>query len=176
MRVINMNGDRTPTEDHDRLADALRREARTTRPAFSESVHARVRQAVNAERTIVAPQRTAMPWRRHWVPLVAVAAVLLLAVSLTAWWLNKPSPFEPELTRTTASEPDLTGFASITGLAAEQLGQLVDSTLMQQQWGYLDHDVQLAAQMFMELLPVGPATGETPPSDAVTPPSAETSG
>ena len=171
-----MTADRTPTEDHDRLADALRREAQTTRPAFSESVHARIHQAVNAERTIVAPHRTAMPWRRHWTSLVVAAAALLLAVSLTAWWLSRPSQFEPELTRTTTSEPDLTEFASITGLAAEQLGQLVDSTLMQQQWGYLDHDVQLAAQLFMGLLPVGPATSETPTSDAVTPPPPETSG
>lgn len=171
-----MTGDRMPNEGHDRLADALRREAQTTRPAFSESLHARIRQAVSAERTIVAPQRAAMPWRQHWTSLAAAAAAVLVAVSLSAWWLNRPSQFEPKLTRTTPSQPDVTEFASITGLAAEQLGQLVDSTLMQQQWGYLDHDAQLAAQLFMELLPVGATSDESPTPDAATPPPAETSG
>jgi hypothetical protein len=43
---------------------------------------------------------------------------------------------------------------SVTSDAAEQLRLLVDSTLSRQQWAYLDHDVQVAARLLLEQLPL----------------------
>ncbi len=68
----------------------------------------------------------------------------------------------------------------MTGLAdraAAEIDALVDSTMVQQQWAYLDHDARLAAEVLLDQLPFdvmsvvepGPA-GSPGPSDFTSPP------
>jgi hypothetical protein len=158
--------ERIPAEDEQRLADRLKREARATRPAFSEALHARICRAVSDSGPAARRRPSTSPWRHRWL-LLAAAAALLLSVSLVAWWLAPPSasptrspgakvafvePHEPTV------DPEM--ITGPTGEMAEEFGKLVDSTLETGQWAYLDHDARVAAQFLMDQLPIDVASIE----------------
>ncbi len=172
---ISMTGDRMPTDDQDRLATFLRQEAQATRPLFSEPLHERICRAVTEDQIVLMPCRAATPWRQRLAPY-AVAAAAVLGISLTTWWLSRPFGHGPDLTETVTAEPAPEVLTRITGQVAEQLGLLVDATLSRQQWGYLDHDVQLATRLLMEQLPLAPEPDEGTPSKPTPPLSKETAG
>lgn len=172
---------RIPTGEQDRLADHLRQEARATRPEFSQELHERIRQAVRQDELLLARNPPAASWRQRLMPLT-VAAALLLGVSLTAFWVSGPPDRGPEATRpaesvkTTESVADPFELAGETGRAAEHLGLLMDSALSQQQWGYLDHDLQLAARLLIDQLPLAEVPDEELRSEPVPQSSSETPG
>ncbi len=146
------------TDDEHELANRLKREARAMRPAFSDRLHNRIRDAMLRDQ----PEIQRRPPTAGWRPLVGsmvVAATVLLSASLVVWWLSRPSTVGPELAETPSESqmddeaPDLAVVADATEETVEQLGQLVEATLTNPQWAYLDHDVQLAARLFMEQFP-----------------------
>ena len=79
---------RTPTDDQDRLADRLRRDAQVTRPEFSQELHERIRQVVQQDDMSPVRRSSRAHWQQYLAPLT-VAAALLLAVSFTAWWFGQ---------------------------------------------------------------------------------------
>ena len=168
-------GIRMPADDQKHLANRLREEAQATRPEFSQELHQRICQAVQQDKTLPVRHPRAAPWRQRFLPL-AVAAALLLGVSFTAWWFSRPAEQGPGPTEIAESVADPFDLAGETGRAAEQFGLLVDSALNQQQWGYLDHDVQLAARLFIEQLPLAEAGDEEFPTEPTTQSSNETAG
>jgi hypothetical protein len=98
---------------------------------------------------------------------VAIAATLLVGVSLVAWWLGRPAgpgPGPREVVMIPAELPDpgtdpdmITG---ATARTAEHVGLLVDSTVSAGQWAYLDHDARVAFRMLMDQLPLDVASME----------------
>lgn len=152
-------GKRIPTDEETRLADRLRREARATRPAFSEALHARVCRALQPCAPASPPRAGAGRMGRRWLSL-AVAATLLISVVSVAWWLNRsprsgPSPVARNVPVPPIPDPgaDPDVITEPTGEIAEHLGMLVDSTVTAGQWAYLDHDAQVAVRLLMNQLP-----------------------
>jgi len=77
-------------EEEQRLARRLEQEARATQPAFSESLHARICQAIEEEVEPARARPAGTPRKRAgWLP-VAVAATLLVGAALWALWWTGP--------------------------------------------------------------------------------------
>ena len=155
-----------PTEDEQRLADRLKLEARATRPAFSETLHARICRAVKESGAPMRRRPMTLPRRHRWL-LLAAAATLLLSVSLVAWWLTRPpgsatrSPgFKVAVVERQDPAVDPGMITGPAGQMAGEFGKLVDSTLETGQWAYLDHDARVAAQFLMDQLPFDVASIE----------------
>jgi len=154
------------------LADRLRREAQQTRPAFSESLHARIRDAV-AQTEMAEPPRPATARRLGPIRIAtAVAATLLIGTLAFVWYANFRSGTSPkpgEMARAGGPEhggqekiivepppgPDegLPSPTEVPGNPAADIGLLVDATLTRRRWAYLDHDAQLAARLLLDQLP-----------------------
>ena len=153
-------------------ADRLRNEARQTRPAFSESLHARICRAVEGSKIAEPPRRVA-PSRFGRIGITAaLAASLVVAVSYLVWQGSTPSGpvsprrlmpkpanladrngqenivVEPEL----GPDEDLQSPTDVPGNPAVDIGLLVDLTLTDRRWAYLDHDARLAARMLLTQL------------------------
>jgi len=161
--------ERILNDEERRLAERLKREAQATRPAFSEALHTRICQSLR-QGEVPVRRRGTVGWHwRHasgtrwlrsgWWP-VAIAATLLLGVSLVGWWLGRPpgpGPGPSELVVVPAGSPDpVADPGMITGptaRTAEQVGVLVDSTVSAGQWAYLDHDARVAFRLLMDQLP-----------------------
>ena len=161
-------------DEQDRLASVLRQAARASRPAFSDQLHARVRQAIAEDKAGPVTRRPAGPWRQRVAPF-ALAAAALLGIAFTGWWLSRPLDRGPDLTEAVRLDSDPELLTSIAGQAAEQVGLLVDATLGQQQWAYLDRDFQLATRLLLEQIPLISEPREGGPSPP-RPPSDETDG
>jgi hypothetical protein len=153
-------------DEERRLADRLKREAQATRPAFSEALHVRICEAL---KQCEAPVRQGIvTWwlRTGWWP-VAIAATLLVSVSLVAWWLGRPPGPEArsrEVVTIPIESPDpVADPGMITGptaRTAEHVGMLVDSTVSAGQWAYLDHDARVAFRLLMDQLALDVASME----------------
>jgi hypothetical protein len=154
------------------MADRLRNEARQTRPAFSESLHARICRAVEASK-IAEPPRRVTPSRLGRIGIAAaLAASLVVAVSYLVWQGSTPSgpasprrlmPKPDNLADLNGQEnivvkpkrrpdEDLQSPTDVPGNPAVDIGLLVDSTLTDRRWAYLDHDARLAARMLLTQL------------------------
>jgi len=160
-------------DEERRLADRLKREAQATRPVFSEAFHARICQSLRqCEAPVRRPGTQAKLWsapwwlRSGWLP-VAIAATLLVGVSLVAWWLGRPPGPEPGVREVVIipAEPPVPGtdpdmITGATARTAEHVGILVDSTVSAGQWAYLDHDARVAFRLLMDQLPLDVASIE----------------
>lgn len=155
------------------LAERLRREAFASRPEFSEALHARLCQAVEASRSVTPspaarpldPRSRATPWS-----MILALAACFLAMSLVGWqvyrWdqqaglagVNRPdlkSPGEPAPSLAQASSEPV-NLHPVAGLAegmSASLPALMDSALTGQRWAYLDHDAQLTMELFKQRFP-----------------------
>ncbi|MEE2706480.1 MAG: hypothetical protein VX988_05475 [Planctomycetota bacterium] len=99
--------------DRDRqVAEKLRREARSDRPAFSASLHDRIMETVRANQP--RPQQRGGARRRHgWTWSLAVAAAVLMAVN-AALWISatdssnglRSTANRPKVSRRQAADPD----------------------------------------------------------------------
>ena len=152
----------TPAEEKT-LADWLRREAEATRPEFSETLHGRIRRTLE-DRKAPARQRGRTSWPgRRWA-YAAVAATLMIGVSLLAWRLSTPTGPGPGPAQQTATVGDpaqppavlspLVDVAGMTDRTTQQVGTLA-SVLTTQQWAYLDHDARVAMDLLIDQLPFG---------------------
>jgi hypothetical protein len=155
------------------IADRLRREAKETRPEFSESLHMRICRAVEQSEMAEPPRPVALPYLSRGGITAAVAATLAVGVLYLVWQGNSPSglfspsgsvPKPGEIVSSAGQEkavvnPDprpneaLSSPIDVPGNPAVEIGLLVDSTLTNRRWAYLDHDVQLATRMLLDQLP-----------------------
>ncbi len=139
------------------MADRLRHEARQTRPSFSESLHARICRAVE-DNAVAEPRRPAAPTLPGRVGIAAAVAATLAVGLLYLAWPNDSSTEtvqkRPEMVEPRPSvDEELQPPTDIPGNPAVDIGLLVDETLSDRRWAYLDHDVQLAASMLLDQLP-----------------------
>ncbi|HLA84413.1 MAG TPA: hypothetical protein VJL29_06440 [Thermoguttaceae bacterium] len=142
------------------LERRLRAEATADRPEFSETLHARIVEALPAETMPILRRPTSVERRRRL--LAALAASLVVAVGLAAWQLRRPS--DPGSVIVSNGAPDSTteSFAmdTVARTGGAEFGLMVDETLARGQWAYLDHDAKVAANMLMDQLPIELALSE----------------
>ncbi|OHB83319.1 MAG: hypothetical protein A2V98_08110 [Planctomycetes bacterium RBG_16_64_12] len=149
------------------LADRLRDEASQTRPSFSEALHARICRAVE-HRAMAGPPRPARLPRLGRAAIVgAVAASLAVGALYLAWRgtpqsgpVPKPGDVAgPGRQENVIVEPapraneGLQSPTDVPGNPAVDIGLLVDSTLTNRRWAYLDHDARLGARILLDQLP-----------------------
>jgi len=153
--------ERIPPEEEKTLADRLRREARATCPAFSETLHAQIVRAVRQQGAQSRRPPGKSWWQRRWAVAVAAAACLAIT-SLAVWRLavwETPIPDPVEGTALVPSTPDdsapaLDALVELPDGTAEGLGSAIDSALADQRWAYLDHDARIAAGLLLDQLPL----------------------
>jgi len=169
----------SPQEE--RLASRLRSEAKSTRPEFSESLHERICQTleglsqsrasgatgvspVPGHKSTSAAERVptaARPWaiRRPYRSWATVAAVCLVGVLLAVWQLDVlPGPERSE-TADSAPQPsevdeEIAVMLDAFDDPAGHIDVLVELTLLEERWAYLDHDARLLGQMLSDSLPL----------------------
>ena len=161
------------------LADRLRREAAAGRPEFSETLHQQLCCAIRrceATKPAAAPNLVSGRLLRHGV-VAAIAALVVLAVSVTAWRAIKddhapgsavnpslarpggpvrplPAP-APEGAQVAADAPvDLDIVSDLADHDPEEIGTWVKSTVTQQYWGYLDQKSKLALEAVNNRVPL----------------------
>lgn len=156
--------------DDRQFAARLRAEARRQRPAFSESLHVRLRQAIERARrepAAVALHPAAAP--RRWSLGLAMAATILLS-AVVAWRIANSRgpvsrtesvaervpnvPMRIEGLDRPAPVVELVAVADFGRDAVREIGMMADEALVAQQWGYLDHDASLALDMLADGIPV----------------------
>jgi hypothetical protein len=168
---------RTPLHNERALAERLCREAKQSRPEFSESLHARICRAIEE-----CPRQQAPIWRRGplahlrqepsrhpgaarhrlsvWAS-VAVAAACLACVAMVAWPKNE-IPGGPSAdgngqsglwAESSAPTLDLESVAGLAMRVSDDLRDWVDSAAATQRWAYLDGDARLAVEMLAARLP-----------------------
>ncbi len=142
------------------LRDRLRREAESKRPAFSESLHAKIMAAVEAsEPTAQVPpaRRPTGRFAAYAAAAAACAAAVLVAVS---WREPDARPVAAPGHATARSEPvpdpiaGLNALAKLGGETASDVGELVNTTLGRTKWAYLDRDAETAARLLADRLPL----------------------
>ena len=155
------------------MADRLRHEAKQTRPAFSQSLHARICRAIEQDEMAEPPRPAAPPRFGRAGITAAVAATLAIGVLYLVWQGNSPSgPFSPSgsapnpgdivgsarqektiVDPQPRADEDLPSPTDVPGNPVVDIGLLVDATLTNRRWAYLDHDAQLAASMLLNQFP-----------------------
>jgi len=171
-----------PNDKHEldaQIRARLLAEAEASRPAFSESLHQRTMAAVRArasvspasrepERTLSPPARQSRPWR-GWS--LSIATALATCVMLWAGWRAWDSQRGPGQDRgpapqvaeqPVAVQPERDGGLPISPPVSEELTALVDNTIAQSQWAYLDHDARLATDLVLSQLPFDLPSGDEP--------------
>ena len=167
------------SDEEQALADRLRREAAACLPEFSETLH---RQLCCAVRRCEATKPAADPvpvsggLLRHGI-VTAIAAVGVLAVTVIAWQAMKDDgvpgrAVNPSLAGSvapvrppTASAPegahvatdtliDLEMVGDLADRATEEIGILVESTVTQRHWAYLDQNTKLALEALNNRVPL----------------------
>jgi len=161
------------------LADRLRREAAACRPEFSESLH---RQFCRAVRRCEATKASADPvpasgWLlRHGIA-AAIATVGVLAATVIAWQamtdddaprhavnpslagsvapIHPPTPSAPEVAHGAIDTPtELEMVGALADRATEEIGILVESTVTERHWAYLDQNAKLAFEALNNRVPL----------------------
>jgi hypothetical protein len=146
------------------LAESLRREARASRPEFSEARHAAICRAVRECRAQPATVRSS--WRRtrlRWF-LAVGAAACLLAGGWIVWQNRTIAPgtlavcptanVPPPATAVFQSADQWTAAADWVDQAAAKLDELVDTTTAPQPWANLDQDLRGTVDTLAENLPL----------------------
>ncbi len=166
------------TDPEQQLIERLRQEAAQRRPEFSEELHRRICRAVEQERAQPSRLRRRGWWAdgRRWTILGAGAAVAagiaLLGAAMLLGWIDLDRPGAPEAPVPVVHNeprvpvepapgpvergPETVPPAEVPFLAEEaaaRVGLLVDATLDNRQWAYLDHDLRLGAELLVDRLP-----------------------
>jgi len=135
------------------LTDLLREEALQSRPAFSESLHRRLRESLPslaARRVTAAPTSLGRP---VWA-LAGVALASLLLCAGIAWY------GVVELRRGSQRQAQAAAIAALTALpesahvGIQEIDRLAGAIISLQPWAGLDQDAQLAANALAECFPL----------------------
>jgi len=186
--------DRFSCSDETMLEERLRREARESRPEFSEQLHARICDAVSQRRSRTASIRSCEDCRRlssrpglrfgtrrsPWIAVAATAAfaagVAAVVWGLTVWdSASDVAGARAELAiasaGTATSPPDwlelgshLYAFSDLPDRLSGHIDDWTQSAVVAQQWAYLDHDAQLTVRMLANRLPFDVASSLAWPS------------
>ncbi len=132
------------------LSDRLKNEAEASRPEFSESLHARICEAVRSGE--VSPRRRAATRSRRPPAYACVAAACLAVVSVVAWQLAGPRTPEPGGTALTVQTPEQLGELYALREPADHLAAA--DPLPSQDWAYLDHDARVVTRLLVDQLPL----------------------
>ncbi|MFH1264749.1 MAG: hypothetical protein ABIK89_03435 [Planctomycetota bacterium] len=161
------------------MADRLRREAAACRPGFSESLHRQVCRAVRrCEATKASADSVpASGWLlRHGVA-TAIVTVGVLAATVIAWQamtddgaprravnpslagsvapVRPPTLSTPEGAHVATDTPtELEMVGALAGRATEEIGILVESTVTERHWTYLDQNAKLAFEALNNRVPL----------------------
>jgi hypothetical protein len=161
--------DRNRTYEKDPLADPLEREARPTRPEFSEALHVRFCAAVRTTARVEL-RRDLRRLLLNW-SVAAAAAIAVLAGSVFLWngVGHRASDAavarsqDPQLSAAPAEDLDEAG--ALVEQATSGLGTLVETTVSDQRWAGLDRDARAAFDAVTAPLPfeisLSLATAET---------------
>lgn len=159
---------RTASSRERAMAERLQREARESRPEFSEALHERICCAIGRQRqsaAVVRPRRLPSPPAFGWA-LAAVAAACVIAGVAVQWRFGHPA-VEPvpapgtQLAHQRAAVPvprpadSVASFGPVVDLANRvpaRIPALVDSTVRTGQWAYLDHDARLTVELLKNRL------------------------
>lgn len=141
------------------LADRLKREAEASRPAFSETLHARICRALQQRKATVYRHPATLWSRRRWVFAAVAAACLVGTLLVVRQVVHSPRPqpgpseivHQPRPTREPTSDP-LAPVNALVGLP--ERAPKVESTLLAGQWAHLDHDARVAASLLIDPLPL----------------------
>ncbi len=153
---------RKPLEDHDPLAEPMRRKAQRTRPEFSHALDARLRAAVRSVRSLGPPAAVAfhrkLPARLlSWAVSAAISVALLVCLAL--FFHTPGQPIGPSTVQTRHGDPaqpttdDIESTADLVENAATGLGQWVQSSVDDSQWAGLDRDAKAAIETVTAPLP-----------------------
>jgi hypothetical protein len=161
--------------DEQVLADRLRREAAADRPEFSESLHQQICHVVRHcdETKPSADLVPASGWPTRHAMVTAIAAAALLAATLVIWQAatNDTTPHRAEAPSPSGSIEELGStpqgqyatidaptememVGALTDLATEQIGILIESTVTQRHWNYLDENASLAFEALNNRVPL----------------------
>ena len=154
------------------LADRLRREAAACRPEFSETLHRQLCRTVrrcDATQSVADPISASPRLLRYWIPTTIAAAGVLIA-TVVAWQTLRDDRttnrvMNPSLADAgvavgppTTAAPTPTELEMVGDLAArttEQIGILVESTVTQRHWAFLDQNARLALEALNDRVPLG---------------------
>lgn len=138
------------------LAERLRREAEQSRPDFSPELHARLCQAIAAERPAAVARRP-RPWR------AVMAAAVVAASAAAALWLVREKPADSidrptEVAQVVPPAPTVPdeGASRVASLARDvpaEIPRMVDSAIEAPRWAWLDHDARLTVELVAAPLP-----------------------
>ena len=167
------------SDEEQALTNRLRSEAAACRPEFSETLHRQLCCAVRRCET-TKPAADPVPvsaWRvRHGIA-TAIAAVGVLAATVIAWQamtddgapvhIANPSlavsgapvrsrtlsaPERTHMATDTPTELEMAG--DLADRATEEIGILVESTVTQRHWTYLDQNAKLAFEALNDRVPL----------------------
>lgn len=153
------------------LADRLRREAAACRPEFSETLHRQLCRTVRrceATQSVADPISASPRLLRYGVP-AAIAAAGVLIATVVVWQTIRDDRtadrvMNPSLADAgvavgppTTAAPTPTELEMVGDLAArttEQIGILVESTVTQRHWAFLDQNAKLALEALNDRVPL----------------------
>jgi len=137
------------------LAGRLRHEAESSRPEFSESLHARICQAVQLGEA--SPRHAATRSRRPLAYACAAVACLVVTLVIT-WQLGGRHTPEPDLDGATPER--LAGLWAVDKSAEDSSEG--NPALPPQDWAYLGHDARVVTQLLIDQLPLNtlPSNGD----------------
>ncbi len=157
-----------PSSDEQALGDRLRREAETTRPPFSETLHAQLWLALQQAKSPEAIAETRSPRARQsspWLLAVAISASLLAALFV---WQHVESTTKltsagsaGQAVHEETSSPDDAEWGQLVYLTenvAKQVDVWINATLTRHRWAYLDHDAKAIVET---VVPFGLASFES---------------
>jgi hypothetical protein len=155
--------------DHRLLAVRLRDEADASRPEFSESLHEFLCRSIGPQETKHVSRLSPRIWRQPWLIMAAAAACFLVGITI-AWQsglvLWHPGDEDPSEVAKDVNEPatesterhreethEFEQVAILADTATDRLSTLVQSTIAEQQFAYLDHDARAALEGLVAQLP-----------------------
>ena len=168
----HLNG--SSSEREARLRARARRDALRAAPKFSQALHTRIMEEIDAtelKRTmpvgrpaLARDASQAFAWRYSWIFPTALAAGIALAIGPGALRLIQSSA--PEPTVVALEKPATIGMTDLKPRAAmlsidqtarrvnARVRDVVQTAMVQQQWVGLDHDVRLATRYLVDQVPL----------------------
>lgn len=150
------------TDKEKAVADRLRREIGGLQPAFSEELHARLRQALQQYQTENMPMPRRQPtsnWHLRWASVVA-AISLLLVIVITWQTINTDRDAGHDATVLAKDRKTSIGIISeLANRVTTKTDTMVDSAVKDQRWACLDQDARAVLKTPTARLPFDVVSG-----------------
>jgi hypothetical protein len=148
-----------PSKEEQLLAEQLRREAIESRPAFSESLHQHILNAVRQNHAAVANLATGTAASRRWPRVLAAAltAACLLSAVAIGWQLLANASRQNPVEKMPSDAPSIAKLPSIGDFTDHTIGKLDElsvSAALEPQTTPLKRDARAVASVFLNRLPI----------------------